>query len=186
MATLKTSSREGKKRSELTRIRHEGDIPAVFYAAGAECHNLTVDGNEFRAVLRGLKMGHLPTTVFELKIGEKSEKALVRDVDYHPITYAIRHLDFQRLDAKRKVMINVPVECTGAADSAGIKLGGVLRKVKRHVKVRCLPKDIPADFSVDVRDLAINQSVRVHQLDVPKGVEVLLKEQDVLVVIAKK
>ncbi|MDX8431312.1 MAG: 50S ribosomal protein L25/general stress protein Ctc [Candidatus Algichlamydia australiensis] len=186
MTTLKTSSREGKKRSELTKIRHEGDIPAVFYSAGEECHNLRVDGSEFRAALRGLKLGHLPTTVFEITIGGKKQKVIVRDIQYKPTTYEILHLDLHKLDDKRLVEVNVPIECEGVADSVGIKLGGVLRKVKRHVKVRCLPKDMPKQFTIDVRNLAMNQSSRVNQLDIPKGVEVLLKEQDVLVVIAKK
>ena len=80
----------------------------------------------------------------------------------------------------------MPIECTGVADCVGIKLGGVLRKVKRHVTVRCLPKDLPKQFTIDVLQMAIGHSARVHQLTVPKGVNVLLKEQDVLVVIAKK
>lgn len=186
MTALKTSSREGKKRSELTKIRHEGDIPAVFYSAGEECHNLRVNGSEFRSALRSLKLGHLPTTVFEIEVAGKKEKAIVRDIQYKPTTYEILHLDLHKLDPKRAVEVNVPIECSGVADCVGIKLGGVLRKVKRHVKVRCLPKDMPKQFIVDVRKMAIGHSLRVHQLDVPKGVDVLLKEQDVLVVIAKK
>lgn len=186
MTALKTTSREGKKRSELTKIRHEGDIPAVFYSAGEECHNLRVNGSEFRAAMRTLKLGHLPTTVFEIEVAGKKEKVVVRDIQYKPTTYEILHLDLHKLDEMRPVAIKVPIECTGVADCVGIKLGGVLRKVKRHVTVRCLPKDLPKQFTIDVLQMAIGNSIRVHQLTVPKGVNVLLKEQDVLVVIAKK
>ena len=68
----------------------------------------------------------------------------------------------------------------------GIKLGGFLRQVIRHVKVECLPKNIPSEFIIDVKDLGIRQSKRLKDLAMPNGVKPLASPEEVIVVIAKR
>jgi len=183
---LTVKKRDGQKKSELTRIRAEKDIPAVFYAVGRENVLITIDGHEFRGVIRKMEKGHLPTTVFELEIDGKTVSALVRDIQYHRTTYDIIHLDFHELSDDRTVDVLVPVRCINAADSVGVKLGGFLRPVKRHVKVRCKRKDLPTAFDLDVKGMNIGHSLRVKHLSVPENVNVLLEDKDVLVVMAKR
>ena len=84
------------------------------------------------------------------------------------------------------VKVKVPVNCIGVADCPGIKLGGFLRQVARYVKVECLPKLIPAEFIVDVKDLGIRQTKRLKDLSLPSGVKALESPEEVLVVIAKR
>ena len=98
-------------------------------------------GAEFEAVLRKLPKGYLPTTIFELDMEGKTKKAIVKDIQYHPTTYRILHLDFLILEPKITVDVKVPINCIGEADCVGVKLGGFVRPVKRHVEVRCLPDD---------------------------------------------
>lgn len=184
---LTVEKREGKRRSELTRIRAAKDIPAVFYAAGRESELLTIKGPEFMGVLQTLTPGHLPTTVFELEIDGKVCKAIVREIQYHKTTYDILHLDFQELLDNQPVEVNVPVDCLGVVDAVGVKLGGFVRLVKRHVKVRCeSSNEMPEKFELDIRDMNIGHARRVSDLTIPKGVTPLLKPEDVLVVIAKR
>ena len=183
---LAVSKRAGKTKSELTQLRYQGSIPAVVYSKDRSCDKVVVKRAEFEAVLRKLPKGYLPTTIFQLEIDGKIEKAIVKDIQYHPTTYHILHLDFLILDAKTSVDIKVPIHCIGQADCVGVKLGGFVRPVKRHVKVRCLPGNIPIDFKIDIKSLEIGQSKRVSDIEVDKEVRLLAKPKEILVVIAKR
>lgn len=180
---IKVTKRAGVKKSELSQIRHKGDIPAVLY--GKESHLISLDGAEFQAAMRTMKEGHLPTTVFELNGDGVSCRAIVKDIQYHPVTYKILHLDLLEVDSK-PVKVNVPVDCLGEADCVGIKLGGSKRQVIRHVKALCDPKNIPASFELDIRHMAIKQSKRVGDIVAPEGVTILAGLKDVVVTIAKR
>jgi large subunit ribosomal protein L25 len=177
----KTDLKSGNK-----NLRREGNIPAVLYSAGKECENIVVDGREFGALKRGIKSGQLPTTQFSLHFGGKQRAAILKDIQYHPTTYQVVHLDFEELLPNVKVRVKVPIICTGVLDCVGIKLGGFLRQVIRFVEVECLPKDIPTEFVIDVKDLALMQSKRLSDLDMPKTVRPLAKLEEVAVVIAKR
>ncbi len=183
---LTVSKRAGEKKSELTKLRHQGDIPAAIYCKGKPCEKIVVKGTEFSAVIRGLPKGHLPTTVFELEIDGKKIKTIVKDIQYHPTTYRILHLDFMILDDKVVVDIKVPITCVGEADCVGVKLGGFVRPIKRHVKVRCLPKDIPTDFKLGIKELAIGQSKRIGDIKFGNAIHPLATDKEIVVVIAKR
>ena len=183
---LTLSTRAGKKKSELTKLRSCKDIPAVIYVTGSPSELVTVKGVEFEAILRGMPKGYLPTAIFELELDGKKIKAIVKDIQYNPTTYQVVHLDFLTLKDDTLVDINVPIHCLGEADCIGIKLGGFLRYVKRHIKVRCLPKNIPSDFKVDIRNLGITQYKRVKDIAIGNEIRPLIGENDVIVVIAKR
>ena len=183
---LTVSKRTGEKKSELTKLRHQGDIPAAVYSGGKPGDKITVQGAEFEAVLRKTPKGYLPTTIFELEIDGKTKKAIVKDIQYHPTTYRILHLDFFILEPKVPVDVKVPIHCIGEAECVGVKLGGFVRPVKRHVEVRCLPDDIPTDFKIDIKSLEIGQSKRVSDIKAGEMVRLLAKPKEILVVIAKR
>ena len=183
---LTLSKRVGEKKGELSQIRHRKDIPAILYFSGKAGEKVMVKGAEFHTIIRKLPKGYLPTTIFTLEFEGKERKAIVKDIQYHPTTYQVLHLDFLELDDKTPVDIKIPILCTGEAECVGVKLGGFLRQVKRHIKVQCLPKDIPTDFKLDIKELAINQSKRVRDIDVKEGVRLLVSKDDVVVVIAKR
>src|SRR5262245_55606715 len=128
---LTLTKRDGRAKSELKRIRREGNIPAVFYGVDHPVEKVVVKGAEFQAVLRHLKQGQLSTHVFELEVSGQAKKATIKDVQYHPVTYAIEHLDFASVIDDRPLSVNVPIQIVGAADCAGVKLGGTLRQVIR-------------------------------------------------------
>ena len=183
---LKVKPRLGEKKSDIKQMRREGAIPAIVYSSKDQPKKISVDAVEFNAVLRGMKPGHLPTTVFTL-VDEGSEyRAVVKDLQYDLTTYNVIHIDFGILVDDVPVSVKVPVTCVGIADCVGVKLGGFLRQVVRHVKVECSSKKIPSEFIVDVRDLGIRQSKRLKDLKIPDGVRPLASMDEVLVVIAKR
>jgi len=175
------------KKSETKKIRYEGNIPAVLYVQGKAVDTLVVNGPEFTALLRSVLPGRLSTTIFTLVDDKgKQRKAIIKEIQYQPTTYAVVHLDFEELCDDVAVRVKVPIEFVGAADCAGIKLGGVLRQVIRTARVRCLPKDIPALFQVDVRDLKLYDTKRLSDVTIPNTIKLLNDPKQVIVVIAKR
>lgn len=184
---LNVKPRSADKKRESKRIRREGGIPAVVYGKNFKEETIIVQEDEFKTALRNTPKGGLPTVIFNIADDKgKSRDAIVKDIQYHPTTYDILHLDFEVLQKEISVNIKVPVEFTGVADCVGIKQGGVLRQVIRHVKVNCLPKDIPTQFQLNVRNLSINQYLKLSDIEMPKGVKPLVDTSEVVVVIAKK
>jgi len=183
---LNVSKREKGKKSQLTQIRYEGDIPAVFYRSGQVGENIIVNGSEISSVVRALKKGHLPTTIFEIEVDGKGRLAIIKDVQYHPTTYQILHIDLQELDDKKRVNIKVPITFVGGAECVGVKLGGMIRQMMYHIKVRCLPRDIPSNFVLDIRSLSIGDSIRVRDIEIGEGVRVLIPDQEIVVMITKR
>lgn len=175
------------KKSEIKKIRREGDIPAVLYVKGKATDSMTVKGVEFQTLLRGVQPGRLSTMLFTL-VDEKGKerKAILKEIQYEPTTYKVQHLDFEELFNELKVSVKVPIECTGIVDCAGVKLGGVIRQVIRFLRVRCLPKDIPSVLQVDVKNLGLFESKRLSDLSIPETVRPLADLNEVAVVIAKR
>ena len=183
---LTATKRAGETKGSVKQARRAGKIPAIFYANGQPGQSIEIDGAEFKAALRTIKKNHLSTTVFALDVDGKAQKAVVKEIQYDRVSYDILHLDFEGLDDQRTVQLNVPIEFTGVADCVGIKLGGNLRQVIRSIKVKCLPKDIPHEFQLDVRELKMKQSKKISDITMPSGVAPVGKADEVVVVIAKR
>jgi large subunit ribosomal protein L25 len=183
---LKIAKRKGQNKTESKVIRREGNIPAVLYSKGKSGENIVVSGKEFKKALNQIETGTLPTTIFVLNIDGSKRRAILKDVQYHITNYEVIHLDFEELVDGNEVSINVPIQCTGVVDCVGIKLGGSLRQVVRTLRVRCLPKNIPSQFEVDIRDMNVGQSKKVSEITLPSGVRPLTDTNTVAVVIAKR
>jgi len=183
---LKIVKRSGAKRSESGRIRREGNIPAILYSQKSENELISIDGMEFAEILRKIVSGRLSTTKITLVDGDKEVQAIVKEIQYHPTTYQVLHLDLERLVPNTPITVKVPIEFSGVADCAGIKLGGFLRTVLRHVKVECTPDKMPDVFTIDVKGLVIGQSQRLSAISIPEGVKPLDSLKEVAVVIAKR
>lgn len=180
---LQVAARTSEKKSDAKKLRREGRVPGVLYGVGQKNENVSFSLEEVQAILRNMRPGLLPTTVFELSNGHK---AIVKEIQYHPATYAIQHIDFALIADSRPVTVNVPIQVSGLADCAGVKLGGFLRQVIRSLKVTCLPKHIPQEFVVDVRELNITESKTLGDMNIPSTVRPLAKLSEVVVVIGKR
>lgn len=184
---LQTVKRTKNSKSEIKKLRREGFIPAVLYAKKKDGEILAVRSSDFSAFLRNLKPGHLPTSIFTLvdeKNGER--RVLIKDIQYDVTTYNVTHLDFEEVLDDEKINVKIPIECIGQVDCVGIKLGGVLRQVIRHVRVCCLGKDIPEQFELDIKELGIKQSKRISDLQIPNTVRPLANLNEVVAVIVKR
>ena len=178
-------SRTPQKKGENNRLRRENAIPAILYGKG-EIQPIFVKQDEFSAMIRSMNPDLLATTPVELQDGQKTHKVLVKEVQYHRSSYAVEHIDFFLIPEKALIQVNVPIQITGAADSTGVKLGGFVRQVIRSITVECLLRDLPKEFTLDVRELVIGQCKRLSDIPMPAGVKPIAKLEEVAVVIAKK
>ncbi len=184
---LKTIKRAAERKCEAKKLRREGSIPAVIYLRGKEAEAASIDSTEFSTLMRTIQPGRLSTQVFTL-VGEngQSRTAIIKEIQYNIINYNVIHLDFEELKDDQPVNVKVPIECVGMAESPGVKGGGVLRQVIRYLRVRCLPKDIPASFVMDVKTLGPRESRRLKDLNISEGVRPLANLNEVAAVIVKR
>jgi len=182
---LAVHKREAGKK--IRQLRREGNIPAILYGRNKAGEPLCIKNEEIQTVIRNMKPGLLATTLFELHGEGKPTKAIIKEIQYHPATYDILHVDFALIAEDQPITVNVPIQLTGVADCAGVKLGGFIRQVVRTLQIRCLPKHMPQEFLVDVRDLGVGQSKRIADLALPAHVKIITKIKDqVVVLIGKK
>lgn len=184
---IQISERSAKTKGEANKLRRELQIPVCIYSKGQAAASASCGQVAFQTIMRSLQPGFLPTTIFALKDAKgKTRRAIIKDIQYHPTTYEVLHLDFQELHDDTLVDVKVPIECLNQVDCTGVKLGGYLRSLIRHLKVRCLPKNIPSHFEIDVRDLGLNQYRYVSDLKMPKEVRSLVKPTEIIVSVLKK
>jgi large subunit ribosomal protein L25 len=156
-------ARSGKGAARATR--RAGKVPAVIYGGKQEPNLIALDP---RVVIRELSRAGWQSRLYEINSGADPIRALIRGVQYHPISDAPEHVDFQRLVAGQRIKVAVPVHFENDGISPGIKRGAVLNVVRHTVEVYCDADNIPEQFTADLGPLDFNDNVRWHDL---RGVE---------------
>jgi len=160
-ATVRKSVGNGPARV----LRRAGQIPAVLYGRKIEPVLLSVNTKDLEQIL---KKGSFGQFILNLVIqnGKKMTKpAIIKELQTHPVSGNLIHIDFYEVDMKRQIKVMVPVVTTGKA--VGIEEGGLLNIVRRELEVFCLPGDIPEAIELDISELGIGDSI--HLEDVPLG-----------------
>ncbi len=159
------AARRGERgKGAARKARAAGRIPAVLYGRGAEAIPVAIESRDFELAMRKHKGGN---PIVGLTVEGSEYTALIRDVQYDPVTRGIIHLDFQRISLTETVEVDVAVRLTGLA--VGVKdAGGILEPILRDVKVRCLPTAIPSAIEVDVSALNIGDSIHVRDIVAPE------------------
>jgi large subunit ribosomal protein L25 len=160
------------RRSGSKKLRETGRIPAVIYGRQVQPQNLEVDSRTLNDLIHHSASENLLVDLSVDQDARPKRLALVQEIQHHPLSGKVLHVDFHEISETEKVTIMVPVEPLGEA--VGVKTGGgVLEHVLFKVKVRCLPKDLPEVIHVDVTNLDIGKSVHLHEIKAPEGVEIL-------------
>ena len=173
--------RETQGKGASRRLRHEGKVPAILYGGHSEARALTLSHQKLLIMLENERFY---STILNLKVGDQTQAAILKDVQRHPYKNAIVHIDFQRVEDNQKIRISIPLHFVGAAVSPGVKSqGGLVSHMRNEVEVSCLPKDLPEFIEVDMSGLSLNESIHLSQLKIPDGVELLaLVKEDAAVV----
>ena len=164
---INVDARDKKHKRDARRLLRGGKIPAVLYGPKTQTVALELDKREFTSRVAGLEGSHLVR--LKSSAAALAEKvALVKDMQYHPITGDVIHADLYEVDLTAKIQVHVPLHFVGKA--IGVTRGGILQPNVREIEVECLPLDIPEFFNVDVSALDIGDSVHVEELKIPDGV----------------
>ena len=162
--------REGQGKGASRRLRREGKVPAIIYGAGRPPRQLAFDHNR---VLQQLENESFYSSILNIQVADKSQAAIVKDIQRHPAKNRILHMDFQRIVADVKIRMNVPIHYLNAETAIGVKQGGgSVSQLMSDVEVSCLPKDLPEYFEVDIAELDLNEMLHLSDIKVPEGVEI--------------
>jgi large subunit ribosomal protein L25 len=174
---LEAEARPLSSKGSIKTMRQKGRIPGVAYGDKESPMTLSIDEKSVQAILHS-KGGR--NALINLKVGGATHPVLIKEIQRHPITRALWHVDFHRISLKKKIETKVPLHVKGEAP--GVKVGGgVLEFLVREIRVRCLPTEIPAGIDVDISSLQLNQGIRAKDLQLPKGVEILMDAESVIV-----
>ncbi len=177
MAAVSTKSvnlevRTLRKKGGSRKLRRQGLIPGIVYGAGEEPRMVQVDRKEMEKILREL---HGEVVILELNIGGERKPGLIKDVQYHPVTGEVLHVDFQIVHAGEEVEVTVPVVVVGEAP--GVKAGGLLEVLLHEVDLRVPADRIPPHLEVDVSGLGLGDVLHIRDLTPPEGA-VFLEDPD--------
>ena len=178
IANLRDRAGKGAARA----VRRQGLVPAVLYGDKKPASNLTLDP---RQIFKALETGRFFSTVYEIKIGRKKERALARDVQFHPVTDQPLHVDFLRLSGNTKINVMVVVNFMNENKSAGLKEGGLLNIVRHEVELIVPSDDIPQQIDVDLTPFQIGDTINFSTATLPKTATPAISDRDfVLATIA--
>ncbi|WP_133650059.1 50S ribosomal protein L25/general stress protein Ctc [Paraburkholderia flava] len=150
------------------RLRITGKTPGIVYGAGAEPQLIEIDHN---ALWHALKKEVFHSSILDLEVAGKAQQVLLRDVQYHPFRQLVLHVDFQRVDAKKKLHTRVPLHFMNQESNPAVKQSSaVISHVLNEIEVECLPADLPEFLEVDLAKIEAGQTMHAKDITLPKGV----------------
>lgn len=170
MATFEINAelRNDKGKGASRRLRRSGHVPAIVYGGGKDPATLMLGENE---LMLALSNEAFYSHILELRVGEKRQKVVLRDLQRHPARPTVQHVDFQRIVATEKVRMNVPVHFVGQEESPAGKMSGVVISHQiTAVEVSCLPEYLPEFIEMDLSEINVGDAVPLSELKMPPGV----------------
>ena len=158
------------------RLRIAGQTPGIVYGGTAAPVAITLDHN---ALYHALKKETFHSSILDLEVDGKTEQVLLRDFQMHAFKQLVLHADFQRIDAKSKIHVKVPLHFINADISPAVKLSsGIISHVVTDLDITCLPKDLPEFVEIDLATLEVGNSVHLSDVKLPTGVTAVIHGGD--------
>ncbi|MGO4576325.1 50S ribosomal protein L25/general stress protein Ctc [Cupriavidus sp. 2TAF22] len=153
------------------RLRNAGKTPGIIYGGAAEPKMIELDHN---ALFHALKKEAFHSSILDLEVEGKAEKALLRAFQMHPFKPLVLHVDFQRVSAADKIHVKVPLHFMNQENAPGVKLGhGIVNHILNELEVSCLPADLPEFIEVDLASAELGQTLHLSDVKLPKGVSAI-------------
>jgi large subunit ribosomal protein L25 len=151
------------------RLRISGKTPGIVYGGDTQPQLIEIDHN---ALWHALKKEAFHASILEMELGGAVSKVLLRDVQYHPFRQLVQHIDFQRVDARTRMTMKVPLHFKGEEESEAVKLEhNLVSHVTTELEVNCLPAELPEFIEVDLSGLKKNGTVTLKDIKLPRGVK---------------
>ena len=151
--------RTGSGASLARELRRNGKIPANYYYSGEANQNLAIDKKAFNHAI------HSGQQVFEVDINNETIYIMIKDIQYHPVTEEVMHVDLMRIRRTEKMTFSIPLVLEG--DAVGVDEGGIVTQVATTIDVECFPNDVPESITVDISGLEFNSAMAAEEIVLP-------------------
>ena len=178
MNNLKATKRETVTSGQLNKLRENGFIPAILYGGKDPNAKISIEKKNIKNVLNSESF---LSTVLELDVDGTKLKVIARDVAYNVISDEPIHIDFMRIVAGTKIILEIPVKFINDVDCPGLKVGGVLNIVRRRVELKCPADNIPEEIIVDLKGLEIGTSIKISSVKLPENVTPTITDRDFVI-----
>lgn len=150
------------------RLRNAGKTTGIVYGGEAAPQMIELDHN---ALWHALQKEAFHSSILDLEVAGQAQKVLLRDVQYHPFRQLVLNVDFQRVDANKKLHTKVPLHFLNAETSPAVKLSSaIITHVATEIEIECLPADLPEFVAIDLSKIEAGQSLHAKDIALPKGV----------------
>ncbi len=168
---LSAKKRVDSGKSVARRLRRAGSVPGILYGGEDEPTSITMDTLELSRLLR---KDH---SIINVKVDGEDQRAVIKDVQNHPVYGDVAHVDFMRVVAGQEITVTIPIHYIGKA--AGTEVGGVLSTLMNDIQISVLPRHMPENIEIDVSALEIGDAIRIKDLNL-ENVTILADENDLL------
>jgi len=178
--TVRATKRDGRGKNDARRARREGLVPVSVYGGEGEPVSAVAPLRELAAILRS-ESGH--NSIFTIDVeGIGTSEVMFHDRQIDPVRGRLVHADLKRLVKGQKIEVTVPVHLTG--EPAGVREEqGVLEQLVREIEIRCDPRNIPDEFSLDVSHLGVHDLLHVSDIPVDENIEILASPETVIATV---
>jgi large subunit ribosomal protein L25 len=167
---IKAASRDTTGKGAARRLRQSGMVPAILYGFETDPVMIKVKAHDLKMILRELE----GTNPFFKIVGEDEETkklegglVVLKELQINPLTHEYQHIDFHKINMDVELTVEVPIHVVGKAE--GVKMGGILQEIRRHLDISALPKDIPESIEIDVSELNVGDSTHLNDIQLPQG-----------------
>jgi large subunit ribosomal protein L25 len=181
MSDLKAIKREKTSTGFNNKLRADGLIPAILYGGKDANQNISVEKKALKNIVNSETF---LSKVLELDIDGKKEKVIPRDIAFHVVSEEPIHIDFMRIVAGKKIILEIPVKFINHPESPGLKRGGVLNIVRRKVELKCPGENIPDDITIDLTGTDIGTSIKISSVKLSENVTPTIDRDFVIATVA--
>ena len=181
MSNIKAIKRKSTSSGSNNKLRAEGFVPAILYGGKDPNQIISVEKKEIKNIINS---DTFLSKVLELDIDGKKEKVIPRDIAFHVVSEEPVHIDFMRILAGKKIILEIPVKFINHPDSPGLKRGGVLNIVRRKVELKCPGENIPDDITVDLAGTDIGTSIKISSVKLAENVMPTIDRDFVIATVA--
>jgi large subunit ribosomal protein L25 len=181
MSNLKVIKREKTSSGSNNKLRAEGFVPAIVYGGKDPNKSISVEQKALKNIINS---DTFLSKVLELEIDGKKEKVIPRDVAFNVVSEEPIHIDFMRIVAGKKIILEIPVKFINHPDSPGLKRGGVLNIVRRKVELKCPGENIPDDIIIDLTGTDIGTSIKISSVKLSENVVPTIDRDFVIATVA--
>lgn len=176
---LNVDVREGTGTGSAREARRNNMVPGVIYGGELAPVSIVMKYNE---VLKAINSGNFIGSMVQLTHSGKSQKALTKDIQFHPVSDKPMHVDFYRVNLDSIIEVEVSINIVGEDVSPGLKEGGTLNVVRFSIEISCAAGNIPDEITVDVSKMEIGDSLHISEVDMPEGVKSAITDRDPTIV----